>query len=246
MFLGLLYILYHFYYKKVKEERIVKWFLGIVCLNIGIIIYITLLNIEVMLMSFIINILLLAQIIIYSYVNYNFKKIEYKISILSFSGILLLKTLFSDSVFLKTIKISEMTINLKLISFIAVALLLYYLYSYFKEKLKEKDISLYYIWSATGVFLILLFIQFSDIWISITSLVFATLLLFIGIKNNDKILRLQGIIIIILIILKISLYDTRYLDTVLRTFSYIGLGVFLLIISFVYTKYKKTIKKYIA
>ena len=54
---------------------------------------------------------------------------------------------------------------------------------------------------------------------------------------------LIGIIIFAITIIKVFLYDTRNLDTIQRTVSYMVLGVILLLVSFIYTKYKDKLKE---
>jgi len=64
-----------------------------------------------------------------------------------------------------------------------------------------------------------------------------------GFSLQKKHLRMQGMIIFSITILKVFLYDTRNLETIHRTVSYIALGVILLLVSFIYTKYKEKLKE---
>ncbi|MFT4310495.1 MAG: DUF2339 domain-containing protein [Candidatus Woesearchaeota archaeon] len=83
----------------------------------------------------------------------------------------------------------------------------------------------------------------SQFMVSLGWLAFALLLLVVGFATHQKLLRMHSFIIFGLVILKIFLYDTRLLEPVLRTLAYIALGVILLSISFVYTRFKDKIKE---
>ena len=72
-------------------------------------------------------------------------------------------------------------------------------------------------------------------------LLVSMILIIIGIWRRDQIIRITAIIIFGISILKIFLYDLSFLETLYRIFSFIGLGVILLIASYLYQKYKKII-----
>ncbi|MCK5456477.1 MAG: DUF2339 domain-containing protein, partial [Melioribacteraceae bacterium] len=72
-------------------------------------------------------------------------------------------------------------------------------------------------------------------------LLVSMILIIIGIWKRDQIIRITAIIIFGIAILKIFLYDLSFLDTLYRIFSFIGLGIILLIASYLYQKYKKII-----
>ena len=75
--------------------------------------------------------------------------------------------------------------------------------------------------------------------------ILALVIMLSGFVFGKKHLRMQGMIIFAITIAKVFLYDTRNLDTIYRTVSYIVLGVILLLVSFIYTKYKEKLKEII-
>ena len=89
-------------------------------------------------------------------------------------------------------------------------------------------------------FLVLL--EMEEFWISVGWTILAAAVLVLGFYLKRKQFRLQGIILFGITILKVFLYDTRELDTLYRTISFIVLGIILLLASFIYTKYKDKLK----
>ncbi len=77
--------------------------------------------------------------------------------------------------------------------------------------------------------------------ISITWLTYSMLLMVIGIYRQRLNIRLVSIILFGLTIAKVFFYDLSYLDTIHRIVSFIGLGVILILVSFLYQKYKHII-----
>ncbi|HOX10950.1 MAG TPA: DUF2339 domain-containing protein [Candidatus Moranbacteria bacterium] len=85
----------------------------------------------------------------------------------------------------------------------------------------------------------------SSIALSIFWLIYSIILLAVGIIGKYKGVRLGGLALLILAILKLFFYDLWSLGTLYRIISSISLGAVLLAISFVYQKYKNTIKEII-
>ena len=85
----------------------------------------------------------------------------------------------------------------------------------------------------------------SSIALSIFWLIYSIILLAVGIIGKYKGARLGGLALLILAIFKLFFYDLWSLGTLYRIISSISLGVVLLAISFVYQKYKNTIKEII-
>ncbi|MDB5033083.1 MAG: hypothetical protein JWQ98_324 [Chlorobi bacterium] len=79
-------------------------------------------------------------------------------------------------------------------------------------------------------------IALSGIW-----LCYSALLMVVGIARSVRVLRIIAFGLFGLTILKIFIYDLSFLDTLYRIFSFIGLGVILLLISFLYGRYKDLI-----
>ena len=71
--------------------------------------------------------------------------------------------------------------------------------------------------------------------------VFSLALIIIGISNKLKYLRISAIVIFGITLLKLAVYDIRGMDSLSKTIVFILLGILLLIISFLYTKYRKII-----
>lgn len=79
-------------------------------------------------------------------------------------------------------------------------------------------------------------LSLSGVW-----LVFSIALMTIGILRRSRALRIASIVLFGGTILKIFIYDLSFLDTLYRIFSFIGLGVILLGVSYAYQRYKDAI-----
>lgn len=71
--------------------------------------------------------------------------------------------------------------------------------------------------------------------------VYALMLIGLGIWKNKKHLRIGAIGLFSITLLKLFFYDVAHLDTISKTIVFVALGVLLLIISFLYNKYKHLI-----
>ncbi len=69
-------------------------------------------------------------------------------------------------------------------------------------------------------------------------------LLALGFIVRERTLRLSGLALLLACILKLFVYDLRTLETMFRILSFIGLGVILLAVSWIYTRFKDQIQKY--
>jgi uncharacterized membrane protein len=85
----------------------------------------------------------------------------------------------------------------------------------------------------------------SSISLSIFWLIYAIALLMIGVARKNKSLRLGGLALLALAIFKLFFVDLWSLGTLYRIISSMSLGVVLLSISFVYQKYRDSIKEII-
>ena len=72
---------------------------------------------------------------------------------------------------------------------------------------------------------------------SVAWIIFAGLLLAIGLMTQSKGLRLASMTVMFAAVLKVFLFDTRHLQDEWRVLSYFGLGVSLLVLAWVYQKY---------
>ncbi len=70
---------------------------------------------------------------------------------------------------------------------------------------------------------------------------YSLLLIAIGIWRKKKYLRIGGIVLFSLTLLKLFFYDITSLNTISKTIVFVSLGILLLIISFLYNKYKHII-----
>lgn len=71
--------------------------------------------------------------------------------------------------------------------------------------------------------------------------VFALFLIILGIVNKKTHLRIFAISLFAITLVKLFVYDIADLDTISKTIVFVSLGILLLIISFLYTKYKNLI-----
>ena len=70
---------------------------------------------------------------------------------------------------------------------------------------------------------------------------YSLLLIVIGIWKKKKHLRIGAIVLFGLTLIKLFFYDISHLDTIAKTVVFLSLGILLLIISFLYNKYKHQI-----
>lgn len=70
---------------------------------------------------------------------------------------------------------------------------------------------------------------------------YSLLLISIGIWKNKKYLRIGAIVLFGITLIKLFFYDISHLDTISKTILFVSLGILLLIISFLYNKYKHLI-----
>ena len=77
--------------------------------------------------------------------------------------------------------------------------------------------------------------------LSLVWLIYSIVLIGYGIWRRTLSLRIIAIIVFGVAILKIFIYDLRFLETLYRIFSFIGLGLILLSVSFLYQRFKASI-----
>ena len=71
--------------------------------------------------------------------------------------------------------------------------------------------------------------------------VYSLSLIAIGIWKNKKHVRIAAIVWFGITLIKLFFYDISHLDTISKTVVFVSLGILLLIISFLYNKYKQKI-----
>ena len=74
--------------------------------------------------------------------------------------------------------------------------------------------------------------------LSILWSLYSLLLISIGLWKNKKYLRIGAIILFAITLIKLFFYDINSLDTISKTIVFVSLGIILLLISFLYNKYK--------
>lgn len=85
------------------------------------------------------------------------------------------------------------------------------------------------------------FVNLQQLILSSSWLLVSIILIMIGIWQRSQLIRITSIVIFGIAILKIFLYDLSFLETLYRIFSFIGLGIILMVASFLYQKYKQLI-----
>ena len=71
--------------------------------------------------------------------------------------------------------------------------------------------------------------------------VYALMLIVLGIQKKQKHLRLAAIALFMITLIKLFFYDLAGAGTITKTVSFISLGVLLLVVSFLYNKYKEVL-----
>jgi uncharacterized membrane protein len=70
-------------------------------------------------------------------------------------------------------------------------------------------------------------------------------LLAAGFPLRDRVLRLSGLALLLFCILKLFVYDLSYLETLPRIFSFIVLGLILVAVSWIYTRFRAHVQRYL-
>jgi len=70
-------------------------------------------------------------------------------------------------------------------------------------------------------------------------------LLAAGFPLSDRNQRLSGLALLTFCILKLFLYDLRHLETLPRIISFIALGLILVAVSWIYSRFRERVQKYL-
>lgn len=70
-------------------------------------------------------------------------------------------------------------------------------------------------------------------------------LLVAGFPLRDRVPRLSGLALLMFCILKLFLWDLRHLETLPRIFSFIVLGLILVGVSWIYTRFREHVERYL-
>ncbi|MGY5354976.1 DUF2339 domain-containing protein [Wenyingzhuangia sp. IMCC45467] len=139
-------------------------------------------------------------------------------------------------------------ITIRYISYLFIGLLFYTAYSNRKlVSIKVFDIFLYvvllWILSSELINILDLFTTVASYKLSLSILwaIYSLGLICLGIWKQKQHLRIAAIVLFAVILIKLFFYDISHLDTIAKTIVFISLGIILLVISFLYNKYKNII-----
>ena len=98
---------------------------------------------------------------------------------------------------------------------------------------------------ASVLLAVLLFYQVSGSLLTMAWGVEAVALLAAGFPLRDRLQRLSGLFLFLICVLKLFLYDLRQLETINRILSFIVLGLILVSVSWIYTRFRDRIQRYL-
>ena len=144
-------------------------------------------------------------------------------------------------------------IGIRYLSFVFVALTLVAGYRYLRQEFVQKDfrtafdilLHITVLWIASSE--LINWMELADLaqsyklGLSILWGIYSLFLIALGIWKRKKHLRVGAIILFGLTLVKLFIYDISHLNTIAKTIVFVSLGVLLLIISFLYNKYKHLI-----
>ena len=143
-------------------------------------------------------------------------------------------------------------IVIRYISYLFLALGLYSIKSMFKTLVNPKLRNAYQLllhlvllWVLSSELIQFMALQgFNGVYkygLSILWAIYALTLVSLGIWKHQKTIRVSGIILFAITLLKLFFYDIVHLNTIAKTIIFIVLGILLLLISFLYNKYNQKI-----
>lgn len=150
-------------------------------------------------------------------------------------------------------KIGTVNIVIRYISFVFITLLLLVTYKYIKQEFIKKEFKIGYdlllhisiLWILSSELIngmdFAEYTQSYKLGLSILWGVYSLFLIAYGIWKKYKLLRIGAIALFAITLVKLFFYDISHLDTISKTIVFVSLGVLLLIISFLYNKYKHII-----
>jgi hypothetical protein len=149
--------------------------------------------------------------------------------------------------------IGFMYIGIRYISFVFVALALFLCYKITRQDFVQKKLHIPFeillhlsiLWVASSELIHWMDMGESEqsykLGLSILWGVYALLLIGLGIWKKKQYLRNGAFILFGITLIKLFVYDISHLNTISKTIVFVSLGVLLLIISFLYNKYKSSI-----
>jgi len=110
---------------------------------------------------------------------------------------------------------------------------------------RGREERLYYSLLATALLTGLLFYSVSGSVLTVAWGLEGLALLGAGFPLRDHVMRLSGLAMLLFCILKLFVYDLSFLDTLPRILSFIALGLILVGVSWIYTRFRERVQKYL-
>src|SRR5216684_1419616 len=109
----------------------------------------------------------------------------------------------------------------------------------------EQHARTYYSLLAAVLLSVLLYYEVSGSMLTVAWGIEGIALLIAGFPLNDRVQRLTGLGLFLVCILKLFVYDLRHLETMYRILSFIVLGLMLVSVSWLYTRFRDRIQRYL-
>jgi hypothetical protein len=109
----------------------------------------------------------------------------------------------------------------------------------------ERHARLFYSLLATVLLAVLLFYEVSGSMLTVAWGIEGVALLIAGFPLSDRVFRISGLTLFLVCVLKLFLYDLRHLETMYRILSFIVLGIMLVSVSWIYTRFHDRLKRYL-
>jgi hypothetical protein len=109
----------------------------------------------------------------------------------------------------------------------------------------ERHARLFYSMLGSVLLAVLLFYEVSGSVLTVAWGAEGIALLAAGFPLNDRVFRISGLTLFLICVLKLFLYDLRHLETLYRILSFIVLGIMLVSVSWVYTRFRDRIQRYL-
>jgi hypothetical protein len=100
-----------------------------------------------------------------------------------------------------------------------------------------------YLWAASATAAALLYASVSGGLFTVALGLEGLALLGAGFGLRERMLRLQGLALLLACILKLFVYDLRNLETMYRILSFIALGLIMLCVSWIYTRFREHVRR---
>lgn len=121
----------------------------------------------------------------------------------------------------------------------------FYVAQYFAKAAPEKQAPLCFSLLGTLLLGALLYGEVSGGLLTVSWGLEGLALLGAGFALRERVLRLEGLALLLVCILKLFLYDLRNLETIYRILSFIALGLILLCVSWIYTRFREQVRRFL-